>query len=118
MLDKINFHGGKITYDDFKININVPLSSQELELQEDLLQVKYDGRYLIDVGWYPMFDPTGFFLIRVIDSCDWDNPLYKKKVKKIALFPKYLEEAAQFAADLCKTSATRPIPPCEHGSHD
>ncbi|MWV17460.1 hypothetical protein F3I16_15570 [Pseudomonas sp. L-22-4S-12] len=71
----------------------VDLNDGELDfesLKEDLLQVSYAGTYLLDVGWYPSFDPSGFFQIRVIKEYDWESPVhitcaksYKELIGKI-----------------------------------
>lgn len=46
-------------------------------LKEDMLQVSYGRGYLLDVGWYPSFDPSGCFQICVIKEYDWENPTTK-----------------------------------------
>jgi hypothetical protein len=102
MLSSINLYGGKITFDAFKINIHQPLHSQSFYLDQDLLQIDYGDLFTLDVGWYPEMDPTGFLRILVIKDCDWNNPLYKKKLTALDIhtFPLVLEEAAKFASEL------------------
>lgn len=77
----INLRNGILVYDDFNINPDIPLQEQVFELGEDLLQIQYENNIVIDVGWYPGFDPLGNFTIYIIKDCDWDHPLYKKVVK-------------------------------------
>lgn len=44
-------------------------------LDTDLWTAKSpDGRFLLDVGWYPQGDPKGSFHCRVIEWNDWDSP--------------------------------------------
>jgi hypothetical protein len=54
------------------------------DLDEDLLQLESPSRgILVDVGWYPSFDPEGRFHLRCIqlgstieESCSaWENPI-------------------------------------------
>lgn len=80
MLEKINF-GDNVINKHFgsKISSCMPLELQTSELVEDILQVNYSNFYSIDVGWYPDFDIKGHFLVFIIFSNDWDNPI--KKIK-------------------------------------
>lgn len=43
-------------------------------LKEDMLQVEYPENILLDVGWYPSFDPEGTFQVRVVKDFQWDVP--------------------------------------------
>ena len=44
-------------------------------LSQDILQVTLPTRVVIDVGWYPRFDPQGSFRIIVIRKGNWDDQL-------------------------------------------
>ena len=47
-----------------------------LQFTEDLLYIQSaDGRYMIDVGWYPEMNPSGIFGLYVIENNDWANPV-------------------------------------------
>ncbi len=54
-----------------------------LELDEDILQiVSLDHRRILDLGWYPSFNPNGQYKIMLIELVDeenqpekWDSPL-------------------------------------------
>lgn len=94
----INLRNGIITYDEFNIDFNIPLQDQIFELDEDLLQIKYSNNIILDVGWYPGFDPLGNFTIYIIKNSDWDYPMYKKVVK-----PKDITTELQKAIDLIPT---------------
>lgn len=98
IFQNIDFHGSRIVYSDFQINVDLPLHDQILELQEDLLQVSY-GQYTLDLGWYPASDPQGHFIIHIIENSDWSNPLYKKKAS-IRNLKKELEKAIQLVRAL------------------
>ena len=75
----IDFKSGRITYNEFHVNFNLPFSEQEDCLTEDLLQVEYENGYLIDLGWYPEYDETGKFILQLINNGNWEKPIYKKQ---------------------------------------
>lgn len=103
MLKNINFHGGKITYNELNsIDFNEDIESQLNKLSQDLLQVDYGKRYCLDVGWYSDSNLQGCFRIKVIKNYNWSTPIYEKKIyiKEIKSFPQYLEEAIQFIVNL------------------
>jgi hypothetical protein len=76
----IDFGKGKIIYNDFRINFELPYKQQLDKLKEDLLQVNYNN-YLLDLGWYPEFDINGSFVVQLIYKYDWENPIYKMSCK-------------------------------------
>ncbi|KQV12822.1 hypothetical protein ASC74_06855 [Pseudomonas sp. Root329] len=84
MMD-LTFITGKITYDELSALRNTDLSNQIDFLKEDMLQVEYHDTHLLDVGWYPSFDISGSFQIRVIKNYDWDTPLALSKAGSIRL---------------------------------
>lgn len=90
-MENIDLQSGKITYNQFNINFDVPYSRQVEELLEDLIQIEYENGYLIDLGWYPEYNPNGKFIVQVIKNYDWEKPIYKeqgrdkKQLKKILL---------------------------------
>lgn len=65
---------GKITYNELSIvdNGNSELSFEFLK--EDMLQIEYPKNILLDVGWYPSFDPSGAFQVRIIKKFRWASP--------------------------------------------
>lgn len=85
-------------YDDFKIDPAIPFEEQRLSFKEDIIQIVFINDYLVDVGWYPEFEPEGFFKINVIQNYNWFNPLFEKKCKDIEVLKKYLQEAI----DICE----------------
>ncbi len=87
-------------FDSFEIDPNIPLKSQKLLLQEDLIQINYPKNYTIDVGWYPSIDTKGAFRIFVIHESNWEKPLYDKRCKSINEMKLYLQEAIDLADSL------------------
>ncbi|GAA3413629.1 hypothetical protein ACFFNY_06875 [Paenibacillus hodogayensis] len=61
------------------------------EFKEDLLQFEYDDKRILDLGWYPEFNPKGRYKLVLIDSAnngerDRENPIYvfeSRNVKEI-----------------------------------
>lgn len=100
LFDNISLRNGIITYNDFQIDPDLPLDTQDLSFKEDLVQIEFGEKYCIDIGWYPDFDPKGHFWIRVIQYIEWDNPLFSKECKDIATLKKYLQEAIDFVESL------------------
>jgi len=94
MID-LAFITGIISYDDLSLLKNSDLSSQANDLKEDMLQVEYSSSLLLDVGWYPSFDPCGHFQIRVIKDYDWNTPFFLSKATTVPL----LIEELIFAQD-------------------
>ncbi|MGB8468122.1 MAG: hypothetical protein WCE21_03880 [Candidatus Babeliales bacterium] len=104
MIEKLDLSGGVITYNEFNIDPDLPLQEQLFSLTEDLLQISYcNGKYLIDVGWYPEFSVQGSFMIRVIKDYDWLNPIFKKKVKSLEMVTRYLQKAVKIVEEVLKT---------------
>ena len=63
-----------IVYNEFHIDFSLPFEDQPDCLTEDLLQLNLGNNRLLDIGWYPEFDPGGCFLIQVIHDNDWLEP--------------------------------------------
>lgn len=93
----IDFKAGRITYNEFHVNFNLPFSEQEDCLTEDLLQVEYENGYLIDLGWYPEYDETGKFILQLINNGNWKNPIYKKQSRDWEQLKKSLIKAIDMA---------------------
>ncbi|AZF11292.1 hypothetical protein C4J93_3096 [Pseudomonas sp. R2-37-08W] len=70
----LDFLQGTITYDELSMVQNCAIEHQAQHLKEDMLQVEYPDGFLIDVGWYPSFDPKGQFQIRAVKNHEWDLP--------------------------------------------
>ncbi|MDQ2088142.1 hypothetical protein RBH29_17085 [Herbivorax sp. ANBcel31] len=92
MFENLDFTPGKVVYNDFDINHEIPLSEQIYSLKEDLFQVNYNNKYVIDIGWYPEFKTIGEFNIVIIKDFDWENPIEKKTCKDIKTLKLYLQD--------------------------
>lgn len=77
IIDNTIFHPGKVTYNSFSIDFNMPFSSQLDELNEDLIQVEFDKEFLLDIGWHPERDAKGRIIVRLIHGYRWDYPIIK-----------------------------------------
>ncbi|MBS5111571.1 MAG: hypothetical protein KHZ15_02660 [Coprobacillus cateniformis] len=67
MFDSIDIKNGKITFCDASDC-----------LKEDLFQVVYPNDVIVDVGWY---NGVHGFIILVISSFDWENPVIEYVVR-------------------------------------
>jgi hypothetical protein len=88
VIDNLNILDGIIVYNDFSIFPNIPFSNQKYSFKEDILQIKFGKRFLLDVGWKPEFEKKGQFIIQAIIDEDWLNPLLEKKCKSLAQLKK------------------------------
>lgn len=96
ILKDINLKDGNVTYYDFEIDFNLPFEDQKWSFKEDLIQILYgEGKYIIDVGWYPEFEPSGYFAIVAIKDYEWDAPIFEKKCKDIKQLKQYILEAIE-----------------------
>ena len=87
LIDNKIFYPGKVNYNSFNIDFDKPLSEQINEFNEDLIQVEYNGHYILDIGWYPECDDNGKIIIQLIHNDDWNNPIIKEGVlEKKTLF--------------------------------
>lgn len=93
MFEKIQFESGKVVYDDMKINPNKSLESQVDNLKEDLLQVNYDDKFIVDIGWFPSFSQDGHFRVVVIENFNWERPIFQKTCRTPVELKDCFEEA-------------------------
>ena len=78
-IQKIINDSWEVTYDNFSWLLeNKNYQNNKDFLDEDLLQIQsLDRKYIIDVGWYPSFDPLGHCTLTVIKEMNWDSPLFE-----------------------------------------
>ena len=74
MFEEIDFSPGIITKNEFDVYEQTLLNEDNCLLTEDMLQIVYANKYVIDVGWY---SGVKKFIIYVIKDCDWEVPLVK-----------------------------------------
>ncbi|MCG7409202.1 hypothetical protein MH117_17430 [Paenibacillus sp. ACRRX] len=98
MLTAIDFTPGKITYNEFHFDPQLPLAEQIWSLKHDILQVAFeDERFILDVGWLPEFDTErGSFIVVVVENYDWDYPLYQNRTMELLMLRTYIEDAINF----------------------
>jgi hypothetical protein len=89
VFEKIDFRPGIITYNDFDIDLSIPLNEGNDALKEDMFQVEYPFDYILDTGWYSGIKQ---FIVYVTKSCNWDEPIVKKKCKDISELERAMEE--------------------------
>lgn len=109
MLTNINFGSGKIIYNELHIDFNQKPEEQVDSLTEDLLQVEYPNKYIIDLGWYPECDARGYFILNVIDNHNWEKSVMKKI---LAYNPDFICNALSEAVKLAERRD--PIPRDSH----
>jgi hypothetical protein len=63
-IKNLKLYDGIITYNDFDIDEARTFQDQEYSYKMDILQISFGNRYILDVGWYPEFDPKGHFWVR------------------------------------------------------
>jgi hypothetical protein len=101
----LKLKGGKLAYDQFNIDPTKYLEEQIWNLDEDLIQITFDGgKYIVDVGWYPSFNVNGEFIIYVIENLNWENPLLIKKTNNFKQLNLYIQECIDFVNNLIKVN--------------
>lgn len=101
----MDWKGGRITYNEWHIDLSLPPEQQPQHLSEDLLQVVYPKGLLLDLGWYPEGDPAGQFVLCVIQNGRWDTPLLQAACRSEAALRAELQRAVGFireAAGACR----------------
>ncbi|MGR2680378.1 hypothetical protein [Chromobacterium haemolyticum] len=88
MKNKLKLSRSIVSYDalsDIDETFNLGDETLLFSLKEDILQIECEPLgLLVDVGWYPEFNPRGRFRIYVIQHADWDQPLEEKTAKNLA----------------------------------
>lgn len=100
----LNIRDGIITYNDFDIDENIPFEDQWYMYKEDILQIRYGDRFILDVGWYPESNPEGHFAVRAILENDWMNPISKIECRTLSELKEAIEKTALFIATERKKS--------------
>ncbi len=98
----LNLQGGDIVYNDFDIDENLSFEEQKYSYKEDILQITFGDRFILDVGWRREFNPAGHFVIKVIQDKDWLNPVSKIKCKTLSKLKKAIESSASLIHDQLK----------------
>jgi len=102
----MNFGLGKIRHNE----LNLVQQVADLDLSDDLLQVEYEASELIvDVGWHKPADSEGEYLLLLVRSCDWDNPVDEKRVSSLEDLRRELQAFLTRANEL-ELAARRNVP--------
>jgi hypothetical protein len=91
---------GVVTFKNFDYDENKSLLEQLNILQEDMIQIDFFDRYILDIGWYPSWDKNGCFKLLVIEGEDWNEPLLALSSKNIDELKDKLKEAIDFCRQL------------------
>lgn len=95
-IKKLNLLDGVITYNDFDIDEYIPFKDQWYMYKEDILQVCFGRRFILDVGFYPSGNPNGCFAIKAILDNDWEHYLSKIKCCTLVELKNAIERTAIF----------------------
>ncbi|ANY70795.1 hypothetical protein BBD42_17320 [Paenibacillus sp. BIHB 4019] len=97
----MDFKSGDVILNDFDFNEGVALDQQIWSFKEDILQVRYDNKFVLDLGWYPEFNlDDGSFKLIIVEIDDWLNPLFIKRTKSLNEIYEYIKEAILFVEKL------------------
>lgn len=91
MLNAINFRNGQITFDNLLWLTEQDFKEQKNFFGQDLLQVRYFEKYILDVGWYNISNTKGIFIVQVIKDMNWDKPLFIKRVSTLKELRRIIE---------------------------
>jgi len=84
----------------FNYILFVIIALHQDSFKEDILQIEFGKRFILDVGWLPEHNPKGFFIIRAIKDCDWQNPLLKEKCRTFKDLKLAMEKAVKLINSL------------------
>lgn len=87
----LDFKLGKITFDEFNIDLSIPFKEQTYNLNQDLFQVEYENGYIINIGWLPDNNANGRFILRVYNIENCEDPIYRKETRNFVQLEQYLQ---------------------------
>lgn len=93
MFETIQFEPGEVVFDDLQIDPDRSLESQVGKLKEDLFQVNYDDKFIVDVGWHPSFAKDGHFRVVATQNFNWEDPVFQKTCRTVTELRECVEEA-------------------------
>jgi len=98
------WHGGRVVHWDLDdLDLNKGILQQIDILKEDLALIEYDNDIIIGLGWLPEFNPDGRFVLDVIKSEDWDNPIAQIEAKNAASLEHIIKQAVSVARSASRT---------------
>jgi hypothetical protein len=96
---EIDWRGGIVTHWDLSaLDLNRDIRTQLDLLKEDLAQVHYGSNIILDLGWLPEFELTGRFVLCIIKSSDWENPVLRVETANLRELCGLLERGVQAAS--------------------
>lgn len=93
------FFPGVVKYNTYNIDFNKSLARQKEELNEDLIQVEFQGGYILDIGWFPEYNEKGGIIIQLIQNYKWETPIYKQEVKDLVSLYQCIENVLKIIKD-------------------
>jgi hypothetical protein len=95
---EIRWENGVITsWDIDELDLDKSIESQVHLLKEDLMQARFGDGIILDLGWYPEFDPRGQFVLSVVREQEWGNPVLQLKFRELSQFTQNLNRAIRSA---------------------
>lgn len=92
--ESFDWKSGKVIHWDLEeIDAERPLDVQSDHLKEDLAQISYSGGIVLDIGWYPSFDPKGEFTVTVVKDSDWESPVFRANARDLPLLRQQISRA-------------------------
>jgi hypothetical protein len=88
--------GQVVFWDLDEVTDSIPAASRK----EDLAQVTFGARTLLDVGFYPEGASDGEFVVCVVRDGDWEAPVLRLTSQTAAGLPHTMRAAVLFAVDL------------------
>jgi hypothetical protein len=103
---EINWRGGVVTYWGLdELDLQKDILTQIDLFKEDLAQVCYGNDIILDLGYYPEFEPHGRFVLKVAKSEDWENPILRLESRTTAKLVQDLYEGVRVACAAAKGKA-------------
>lgn len=92
-----DFGNGIIVYNSYEIDEHTPFDRQEIELNEDLILVKFpEQQILLDVGWWPAGNPQGHFVVTVAQDQDWESQFLQLEACDVSSLRAAIANAVKF----------------------
>lgn len=96
---EIDWRGGTVTHWDLgELDLTRDIYTQIALLKEDLAQVHYGNDVILDLGWLPEFQPTGRFILCVIKSGDWEQPVLRVETTNLRELTELLKRGIKAAS--------------------
>jgi hypothetical protein len=109
LFSEIDFGDAWIQLDCFYVDVNKTIVEQIDFFTEDMLAIMFgEGQYCIDIGWQPSFDLEGSFVLRLIQSLDWDAPVIEECANSFLELDKLLISAVSIIKERTENFSNYP----------